>query len=64
MAKDKEDPFKKKLFLRPQHFVRSLYIVDVRKDAAVIVNVENWVSCALPCVHVVVTVNKHVFLAK
>ena len=39
LRRDKEGPFKKKLFLRPHHFFRSLYIMDVRKDAAVIFNV-------------------------
>ena len=63
MAKEQRGSLlKKKLFLRPHHFVRSLYIVDVRKDAAVIFNVENLVSRALRCVHMVVTEKKHVFL--
>ena len=54
----KRIPFKK---TRSHNFDRSLYIVDVRKDAVVDVNVENRVSRALLCVHVGVTVNKHGF---
>ena len=61
MAKGQRGSLLKKLFLRPHHFVKSLYIADVRKDVSVVVNEKNRVSGALLCVHVIGTVNKYIF---
>lgn len=44
----------------PQHFFRSFYILGIRKDTAVDVNVDSRVSRTLPFVLVVVIVIRYV----
>lgn len=51
------------LLLMLHHLFRSFYIVDIRKEAAVDVNVDSRVSRTLPFVLVVVIVIRHVFEA-
>ena len=59
MAKGQRGSLLKKTLSEASSFCQKLVHVDVRKD-----DVKNRVSRRLPCVHEVVIVNEHVFLAE